>query len=85
MDRFRLALDDPEITQVLCLLDITRLEKGLYLTLQAIRECERHGKQVLVLANISSAIPTSGRCGSSHGKVSTDGSVLVTQDQGAQV
>lgn len=49
---FREALDDPEVTQVFCLIDVTRLEKSLYFTLQVIRECERHGKQVLVLANM---------------------------------
>jgi ferrous iron transport protein B len=49
---FRNALDDPEVRQVFCLIDATRLEKSLYFTLQVIRECERHGKQVLVLANM---------------------------------
>ncbi len=49
---FREALDDPEVKQVFCLIDATRLEKSLYFTLQVIRECERHGKQVLVLANM---------------------------------
>jgi len=51
-DYFKSALDDPEVTQVFCLIDVTRLEKSLYFTLQVIRECERHGKQVLVLANM---------------------------------
>jgi len=51
-DYFKAALDDPEVTQVFCLIDITRLEKSLYFTLQVIRECERHGKQVLILANM---------------------------------
>jgi ferrous iron transport protein B len=51
-DYFTGALDDPEVKQVFCLIDITRLEKSLYFTLQVIRECERHGKQVLVLANM---------------------------------
>jgi ferrous iron transport protein B len=51
-DYFRSALDDPEVKQVFCLVDISRLEKSLYFTLQVIRECERHGKQVLVLANM---------------------------------
>jgi ferrous iron transport protein B len=49
---FKAALDDPEVTQVFCLIDITRLEKSLYFTLQVIRECERHGKQALILANM---------------------------------
>jgi len=52
VDYFRQALDDPSVTQVLCLIDITRLEKSLYFTLQVIRECERHGKQALILANM---------------------------------
>jgi ferrous iron transport protein B len=49
---FTLGLDDPEVTQVICLVDVTRLEKSLYFTLQVIRECERHGKRVMVLANM---------------------------------
>ena len=49
---FTLGLEDPEVSQVICLVDITRLEKSLYFTLQVIRECARHGKHVLVLANM---------------------------------
>ncbi len=49
---FERALDDPEVRQVLCLIDATRLEKSLYFTLQVIRDCERHGKRVTVLANM---------------------------------
>ena len=52
VDHFTRALDDPEVSQVLCLIDITRLEKSLYFTLQVIRESVRHGKQVMVLANM---------------------------------
>ena len=49
---FKLGLEDPEVSQVICLVDITRLEKSLYFTLQVIRECARHGKPVTVLANM---------------------------------
>ncbi len=49
---FSRALDDPDVTQVLCLVDITRLEKSLYFTLQVVRECARHGKRALVVANM---------------------------------
>ncbi len=49
---FSKALDDPDVTQVLCLVDITRLEKSLYFTLQVVRECARHGKRALVVANM---------------------------------
>lgn len=52
VDYFNLALDDPDVSQVLCLVDVTRLEKSLYFTLQVIRECERHGKPVMILANM---------------------------------
>ncbi len=46
------ALEDPDVSQVLCLIDVTRLEKSLYFTLQVIRECERHGKHAVVIANM---------------------------------
>jgi ferrous iron transport protein B len=49
---FSKALDDPDVCQVLCLIDVTRLEKSLYFTLQVIRECERHGKHAVVIANM---------------------------------
>ena len=52
VDYFERALDDPEVEQVLCVIDATRLEKSLYFTLQVIRDCERHGKRVTVLANM---------------------------------
>jgi ferrous iron transport protein B len=49
---FEDALADPEMEQVLCVIDATRLEKSLYFTLQVIRDCERNGKKVTVLANM---------------------------------
>ena len=49
---FSQALEDPDVVQVLCLIDVTRLEKSLYFTLQVIRECERHGKHAVVVANM---------------------------------
>ncbi|MFT5484888.1 MAG: ferrous iron transport protein B [Halieaceae bacterium] len=52
VDYFEKSLNDPEVSHVLCLIDATRLEKSLYFTLQVIRECERHSKPVLVLANM---------------------------------
>jgi len=52
VEHFHSALQDPEVEQVLCLIDATRLEKSLYFTLQVIRDCERHGKPVTVLANL---------------------------------
>ena len=56
VDYFRRALDDAEVALVLCLVDATRLEKSLYFTLQVIRECARHGKPVVVLANMTDVL-----------------------------
>jgi len=52
VEYFERSLVDPDVSQVLCVVDATRLEKSLYFTLQVIRECARHGKQVTVLANM---------------------------------
>ena len=49
---FESALADPEVEQVLCVIDATRLEKSLLFTLQVIRDCERNRKKVTVLANM---------------------------------
>ena len=50
--QFERALEDPDVEQVLCVIDATRLEKSLYFTLQVIRDCQRSGKPVMVLANM---------------------------------
>ncbi len=60
VDHFERALDDPQVRHVLCLIDATRLEKSLYFTLQVIRDCERHGKQVTVLANMIDILDNHG-------------------------
>jgi len=52
VEYFERALLDPDVSQVLCVIDATRLEKSLYFTLQVIRDCARHGKRVTVLANM---------------------------------
>jgi len=52
VEQFQRGLEDPDVSHVLCLIDVTRLEKSLYFTPQVIRECERRGKPVLVLANM---------------------------------
>jgi ferrous iron transport protein B len=57
---FTLGLDDPEVSQVICLVDVTRLEKSLYFTQQVIRECARHCKKVLVLANMMDVLEKHG-------------------------
>ncbi|MFT4768803.1 MAG: ferrous iron transport protein B [Glaciecola sp.] len=52
VEQFELALKNPELGVVMCVIDVTRLEKSLYFALQVIRECGRAGKPVLVLANM---------------------------------
>ena len=52
VDYFERSLDDAHVSHVLCVVDATRLEKSLYFTLQVIRESARHGKPVIVLANM---------------------------------
>ena len=60
VEQFHRALQDPEVEQVLCLIDATRLEKSLYFTLQVIRDCERHAKPVTVLANMIDVLDNHG-------------------------
>jgi ferrous iron transport protein B len=60
VEHFHRALQDPEVEQVLCLIDATRLEKSLYFTLQVIRDCERQGKPVTVLANMIDVLDNHG-------------------------
>ena len=60
VEYFENALSDPDVEQVLCVIDATRLEKSLYFTLQVIRDCERHGKQVTVLANMIDVLENHG-------------------------
>jgi ferrous iron transport protein B len=53
---FQRALTDPDVRDVLCVVDATRLEKSLYFTLQVIRECQQRGKAVTVLANMTDVL-----------------------------
>jgi ferrous iron transport protein B len=52
VEHFERALQDPDVSHVLCVIDATRLEKSLYFTLQVIRESLKHDKPVSVLANM---------------------------------
>lgn len=56
VEYFRRALNDSGVRHVLCVVDATRLEKSLYFTLQVIREAQRGGKSVTVLANMADVI-----------------------------
>ena len=52
VEQFRRGLLDPDMVLVICVVDVTRLEKSLYLTLQVIRQCRAAGKPVLIAANM---------------------------------
>jgi len=60
VEHFERALQDPDVEHVLCVIDATRLEKSLYFTLQVIRDCERYGKRVTVLANMIDVLDSHG-------------------------
>ncbi|MEE4384435.1 MAG: ferrous iron transporter B [Pseudomonadales bacterium] len=59
-DGFHQALRDPELDAVLCIVDATRLEKSLHFALQVIRECQRAGKPVFLLANMADVLRRHG-------------------------
>jgi ferrous iron transport protein B len=67
VDYFEEALEDPDVEQVLCVIDATRLEKSLLFTLQVIRDCERNGKKVTVLANMMDVLENHGLSLDVHG------------------
>ena len=49
---FRKSLTEDSLDYVICILDATRLEKGLYFALQVIRECRKKDKPILLAANM---------------------------------
>ena len=49
---FKQFLQSDELDRVVCILDASRLEKGLHFALQVLRECRRNGKQMLIAANM---------------------------------
>jgi len=52
VEQFHAGLDSPDVSHVVCVIDVTRMEKSLYLTLQVIRHARRKGKHVIVVANM---------------------------------
>lgn len=49
---FRKSLADDELFSVICILDASRLEKGLHFAMQVLRECQKSGKPMLIAANM---------------------------------
>lgn len=60
VEQFGHGLRDPETALVICVVDVTRLEKSLYLTLQVIRQCRAAGKPVLIAANMIDVLEAHG-------------------------
>ncbi|MGB0449808.1 MAG: ferrous iron transporter B [Porticoccaceae bacterium] len=52
VDAFYTALNDPETSTVVCVVDATRLEKGLIFALQVINACAKHQKPLVIAANM---------------------------------
>jgi len=57
---FNSGLRDRQVTHVICVVDVTRMEKSLYLTLQVIRMARRAGKHVVVAANMIDVLDAHG-------------------------
>ena len=53
---FRKALLQENLDAVLCILDSTRLEKGLHFALQVFRECKKNNKRMLLVANMKDVL-----------------------------
>jgi ferrous iron transport protein B len=56
VDAFYSALQDPETNSVVCVVDTTRLEKGLIFALQVINACAEHQKPLIIAANMSDVL-----------------------------
>lgn len=52
VNAFKQMLTQEDVDLVICILDSTRIEKGLFLTLQVIQACQKAKKQVVVVANM---------------------------------
>jgi len=49
---FRQSLTGDKLDYVICILDASRLEKGLHFAIQVLRECQKYGKPMLIAANM---------------------------------
>ena len=56
VEAFYKALQDSEISSVVCVVDATRLEKGLIFALQVINACAEHQKPLIIAANMSDVL-----------------------------
>ena len=56
VDAFYAGLADPEVSSVVCVVDTTRLEKGLIFALQVINACAEYNKPVIIAANMTDVL-----------------------------
>ena len=56
VEAFYKALQDSEISSVVCVVDATRLEKGLIFALQVINACAEQQKPLIIAANMSDVL-----------------------------
>lgn len=56
VDSFKSSIEEKNLDLVICLMDATRFERGLYFALQVLRECQAKGQPVLLLANMVDVI-----------------------------
>lgn len=60
VDAFDKALNDPSHSAVICVLDASRLEKGLFLALQVADACRKHNKPLVFAANMFDVLERNG-------------------------
>jgi ferrous iron transport protein B len=60
VDAFYAGLKDPEVSSVVCVVDTTRLEKGLIFAVQVINACAEHNKPVVIAANMIDVLNSHG-------------------------
>lgn len=56
VEGFKTSIQEANLNLVLCIIDATRFEQGLYFGLQVLRECQLKGKPVLFLVNMVDVI-----------------------------
>jgi ferrous iron transport protein B len=56
VDSFYKALDKGHLNAVICVVDATRLEKGLIFALQVLETCHRHKMPMLIVANMTDVL-----------------------------
>jgi ferrous iron transport protein B len=60
VDAFNAGIKDPDISTIVCVVDSTRLEKGLIFALQVINACAEQNKPVVIAANMADVLDSHG-------------------------